>query len=295
MPVASPVRQVPLLSEWYLEVLACPECSSSFVQRGAILVCSACGYEAACSRNTDLRPREQCKVSLEVPRWFDAELELGRTELGRPKSTFKGPRGTRDATELLSILQQTLTSPGRVLDLGCGPRDQAESIEYLGHKYVGVDVASDEADLRADAHALPFRSESFDFIFSYAVLEHLHNPFVALREIKRVLKPGCVFVGTVSQGEPFHNSFFHHTTWGVLSLVRASGMEVLRLWPCWDTLSGLAEMGRYPRVLKYGIRAIDWVHRRFPLLAPRKMGWSPDEKLVDELHRAASLGFVIRK
>src|SRR5206468_1821208 len=107
-------------------------------------------------------------------------------------------------------------------------------------------------------------------------------------EIRRVLKPGGVFVGTVSQGEPFHNSFFHHTTWGVLSAVRASGMEVLRLWPCWDTLTGLAEMGRYPRVLRYCIRAIDWVHRRFPFLAPRKMAWSAEDKLMDEMHRAAS-------
>jgi SAM-dependent methyltransferase len=283
------------MTEWYVEVLACPECASSLAQRKGLLVCGACGFKAEYVRNADLRPRQQRGVSLDVRLLFDPEQELGKVEMGRPTVSYRGPLGKRDATELLSLLQQTLEKPGRVLDLGCGPRDQADSIGYLGHQYVGIDLSSTEADLRADAHALPFQSSSFDFVFSYAVLEHLHNPFVALREIKRVLKPGAIFVGTVSQGEPFHNSFFHHTVWGVLSVVHATGMELIRLWPCWDTLSGLAEMGRYPRVLRYAIRAIDWIHRRFLFLAPRKMRWSSDEKLVDELHRAASLGFVIRK
>jgi SAM-dependent methyltransferase len=209
--------------------------------------------------------------------------------------TYNGPLGVRDASEFLSVMQETLKKPGRVLDLGCGPRDQAEPIAYLGHDYVGVDLSSKEADFRADAHSLPFHDASFDMVFSFAVMEHLHNPFLALQEINRVLKTGGMFIGSVSQGEPFHDSFFHHTAWGVLSAVGASGMEVKRLWPCWDTLSGLAEMGRYPRVLRSALRTIDRIHRRFPFLAPRKLGWSKEDKLVDELHRAASIGFIIHK
>ena len=83
-----------------------------------------------------------------------------------------------------------------------------------------MDYAHSEADLLADAHAIPFADDSFDCIFSYAVLEHLHNPFVALSEVARVLRPGGWFIGTVSQGEPFHSSYFHHTPWALLSLVR---------------------------------------------------------------------------
>jgi SAM-dependent methyltransferase len=275
--------------------LACPECSGSFAQRGELLVCGVCGFEAACAHNADLRPRERRTVSLNVERLFDAEHRLEEVEIGRPTVTYKGPLGMRDATELLSVLQQALKKPGRVLDLGCGPRDQAEPIEYLGHKYVGIDLSSAEADIRADAHALPFQSASFDFVFSYAVLEHLHNPLLAMNEIGRVLRQGGVFCGTVSQGEPFHNSFFHHTAWGVLSLASASGLKVLRLWPCWDTLSGLAEMGHYPRVLKYGIRILDLLHRRCRFLAPRKMRWSRKDQLIDEIQRAASIGFIICK
>ena len=64
----------------------------------------------------------------------------------------------------------------QVLDLGCGPRDQAKIFDYLRCEYVGIDFTSTEADIKADAHCLPFVSESLDVVFSYAVLEHLHKP-----------------------------------------------------------------------------------------------------------------------
>lgn len=229
-----------------------------------------------------------------MPLDFALEPRLSQVDLERPKITYSGPKGLRDGTELLSVLQQTLTEPGRVLDLGCGPKDQAGPIMSLGHQYVGVDYANPAADIRADAHRLPFKSASFDFVFSYAVLEHLHNPFVAMAEIGRVLRPGGVMCGTVSLGEPFHDSFFHHTAWGLVSLFGASRFEIHRLWPCWDTLDGVAEMGRYSKVIRLGLRALAVLNSRAPFLTPRKMGWPKRERDLDRLHRAASIGFVIR-
>ena len=142
-----------------------------------------------------------------------------------------------------------------MLDLGCGPRDQAPVFDYLKCKYVGIDYGGTTPDILADAHSIPFQPGTFDVVFSYAVLEHLYNPFLAIMEIDRVLKPGGVYCGTVSQGDPFHASFFHHTTWGFVSLIEQSGMEIRRLWGCYDTLIGLARIGRYPRV----IRMVLWV------------------------------------
>ena len=75
----------------------------------------------------------------------------------------------------------------------------------IGYRYVGVDYSSSSADLLADAHSIPFGDNTFECVFSYAVLEHLHLPFLAIREIERVLSPSGLFVGTVSQGEPFHD------------------------------------------------------------------------------------------
>lgn len=281
--------------EWYFELLACPDCGASFGADEERFVCIGCGFSADWRGPLDLRATGRRSVRLDLPQSFDVERELADVELSRPSLTYKGPLGMRDASELLSVLEQSLDGPGRVLDLGCGPRDQAEAVEYLGHHYVGVDLTSPESDVQADAHALPFADASFDFILSYAVLEHLHNPFLALSEVKRVLKPGGTYCGTVSQGEPFHDSFFHHTAWGVLSLARASDFQVERMWACWDTLSGLSSMGRYPRVIRGGLGFLDRLHKGLPLLAPRKLKWSAEARSVDELHRAASVGFVLRK
>jgi SAM-dependent methyltransferase len=44
--------------------------------------------------------------------------------------------------------------------------------------------------VQADARAMPFRDGEFDAAWTIWVLEHVPNPEQALREIRRVLKPG---------------------------------------------------------------------------------------------------------
>jgi SAM-dependent methyltransferase len=45
---------------------------------------------------------------------------------------------------------------------------------------------------QGDVYALPFAAATFDAAFSRSVLEHLARPLEALREVRRVLKPGGV-------------------------------------------------------------------------------------------------------
>jgi SAM-dependent methyltransferase len=44
----------------------------------------------------------------------------------------------------------------------------------------------------ADAHALPFAAGSFDVVHAHQVLQHLADPVLALREMRRVCRPGGV-------------------------------------------------------------------------------------------------------
>ncbi|MDD1444207.1 class I SAM-dependent methyltransferase [Dolichospermum sp. ST_sed3] len=214
----------------------------------------------------------------------------------RPPVTYIGPTAKRDSRELMSIISGFVKRDAYVLDLGCGAREQAAPIEYLGYRYLGVDISNPASDMLADAHSLPFRSGAFDCILSYAVLEHLHNPYIAIREIERVLKPGGIFVGTVSQGEPFHDSYFHHTPWGLISVIETTEeLKILRLWDSMDTLSALARMGRYPKIIKGLIKLVDVIHSAMPFLAPRKLSWPAREQRIDKLFRAGSVCFVIQK
>jgi SAM-dependent methyltransferase len=92
-----------------------------------------------------------------------------------------------------------------VLDIGC--RDGGLR-GYLpaGITYQGMDIAqefaADNIIIRDVAQGIPFPDESFDHVFCIEVLEHVHKPWDAFAEIRRVLRPGGVFV--LSVPNPYH-------------------------------------------------------------------------------------------
>jgi SAM-dependent methyltransferase len=287
--VMARLDSAPEATPWYTQFLACPDCAADIAGDGGTFRCARCNYSRPFSMPLDLRPANPPPAMVTLPRALHVQAILDDVDLGRPRITYTGPGALRDSSELLSALLPHLSPGSRILDLGCGPRDQAAPFEHLGHAYVAIDNASAAADVLADAHSIPFRADTFDCVFSYAVLEHLHSPFLAVHEVSRVLRPGGVFCGTVSQGEPFHSSFFHHTGWGMISLAASSGMTLLRLWPSYDTLLSLAKMGRYPRLLRAVMRGVHSLNARVPFLAPGRLSWPRREKQLDGLYRAARL------
>ncbi len=56
--------------------------------------------------------------------------------------------------------------------------------------YITGDIESPLAKVKMDIHQIPFPENSFDVIFCNHVLEHVQDDKLAVREIKRVLKPG---------------------------------------------------------------------------------------------------------
>lgn len=278
-----------VLPEWCHALLACPDCRRPFsIERTCV-----CGFKVAAGGQPDLRPQNPKPRSLVFELRTDSFATLEGCTIARPAPGYRGPRAARDSSELFSAAGNAIGPGTRLLDLGCGPRDQALPTEHCGAAYVGIDFNSPAADILADAHAIPFRDGAFDVVLSYAVLEHLSNPFIAAREVARVLRPGGIFVGTVSQGEPFHDSYFHHTAVGVVSVLEQAALSPLRLWPSYDTLHALATMGRYARAHRVLIQALHRFSQATPFFAPRKHFRSTErEKALDELHRAASICFL---
>ena len=279
---------------WYAALGACPDCGSALELRSHNQ-CS-CGFAIPGDAPLNLRPQSPRLRTCSFPIASTARMDLSGVDVTRPAVTYGGPRAVRDSSELFSAAEPWLPRGARLLDLGCGPRDQATPAAYFGLDYVGIDFDSANADIHADAHAIPFQDESFDAVVSYAVVEHLYNPFVAVADVARVLRRGGIFFGAVSQGEPFHDSYFHHTPFGVMSVMREAGLHVTHLWPSYDTLHALAAMGRYPRAIRTLINAVDRIDRALPFLSPRAFfNASAREKDLERVYRAASLCFLAFK
>lgn len=124
------------------------------------------------------------------------------------------------------------TVDGVFLDLGCGSCTYREFAEEAGYNYIGTDIDSDEADILADARRIPIKSDSVNVVYSFAVFEHVSNPFVMAEEIERVLQPGGLFIGSVAFGEPLHgDSRYHQTPLGFVDTLNHAGLEPEQIAP----------------------------------------------------------------
>lgn len=59
-----------------------------------------------------------------------------------------------------------------------------------GSRYVTADLESPLAKVKMDIHQMPFPHGSFDVVLCNHVLEHVQDDIQAMREIRRVLRPG---------------------------------------------------------------------------------------------------------
>jgi ubiquinone/menaquinone biosynthesis C-methylase UbiE len=98
------------------------------------------------------------------------------------------------------------TAFSRVLEVGAGSGEHLDHIKHQYDQYYLTDANSDLLGLaqkrhqknekvifeQRDALDLPYDDSSFDRLISIYSLEHIVNPHLAIREWKRVFKPGGI-------------------------------------------------------------------------------------------------------
>ncbi|MGW6204050.1 class I SAM-dependent methyltransferase [Streptomyces sp. NPDC055089] len=128
---------------------------------------------------------------------------------GHHESVLRSHRW-RTAANSAAYLIGELRSGMDVLDVGCGPGTITADLAALvaPGRVTAVDTtreilaqAADAASERglknvafavADVHALDFPDDSFDVVHAHQVLQHVGDPVQALREMRRVCRPGGV-------------------------------------------------------------------------------------------------------
>lgn len=103
-------------------------------------------------------------------------------------------RVDRNVSDFMNALD-IASAPRRVLVVGGGAIGEGADRLYEDTtiRLVSFDIyASEDVQLLADAHAIPFADASFDGVWIQAVLEHVLEPTKVVGEIARILKPGGV-------------------------------------------------------------------------------------------------------
>ncbi|PSQ08733.1 SAM-dependent methyltransferase [Halobacteriales archaeon QS_7_68_65] len=108
----------------------------------------------------------------------------------------------RMRTEAIDLLD--LQADDRVLDVGCGTGFATEGLLERTERVHGLDQSRHQLErawakfgktdrvrfYRGDAERLPFGDDAFDAVWSSGSIEYWPDPVAALREFRRVVRPG---------------------------------------------------------------------------------------------------------
>lgn len=187
-----------------LPLLACPLCRGPLASYEQNLMCQQC--------------HTQHPVRGGVPVLLPAGVQdAGAVGLSKEELVSRHPYSAR-AEEIIAAHPQ-----GWVLDLGAGGKlERRKNVVQIDiFRYPSVDVVG-------SADCLPFLDNAFDAVISQAVFEHLQYPEWAVREVRRVLKPGGIAKIDTAFLQPEHgypHHFYNATETGLLHWFRDFGIE----------------------------------------------------------------------
>jgi SAM-dependent methyltransferase len=143
----------------------------------------------------------------------------------------------------------------RILDVGCGVKPYYPFFADVASEYIGVDVVENPAaELLGPVEALPVDDVSFDVVLCTQVLEHCDDPAQAVRELRRVVRPGGRVLASTHGVQVYHPSPTDYWRWTHTGLRRLfetnAAWSDLTVQPAAGTASALAMLlGTYVEIM----------------------------------------------
>ena len=124
------------------------------------------------------------------------------------------PSSRENMNRARALLGSRLGDNLTILDLGGRDIKPGQDRTYYPHfkdiceNYYIADIneGGNVTHVMKGPYELPFEDNSIDLVVSGQTFEHIHNPFRATAELKRVLKPKCFMIIIAPSSGPTHDN-----------------------------------------------------------------------------------------
>lgn len=202
--------------------------------------------------------------------------------------------------ENLDYLISPYSSDGNVLEVGA---HGSPSYGRFFKNKVGIDIKSGPGvNVVGSVYELPFQDGTFDMVLCMSILEHLEEPSKAIREMRRVLKPGGRILVSVPFMFPIHDTpsdYWRFTKFGLKYLFR-DGWEIEKLCAETTTQETFAVLFqrlayqtkmRFNKISKLKILVLAKIFQKMPNFVTKVFG--DIRKKIEEPEAFASAFFLV--
>ncbi|MEA4812716.1 MAG: class I SAM-dependent methyltransferase [Anaerolineaceae bacterium] len=160
---------------------------------------------------------------------YRTEIELFLRERG--EAAYISPVSYRNwkivFKDFLPKLQE-----GYLLDIGSANALYKSELDAQKYKTFFLDIKyfPKANDVQGDVHALPFNDESFNSVLCLQLFEHLSMPFIAIKEVSRVLKKDGILILSVPHLSRLHeipNDYYRYTEYGLKQLLEQEKLQIM--------------------------------------------------------------------
>ena len=147
-----------------------------------------------------------CSLVFAIPETQVKEITQDYVEMADPEY-LKEEKGRRSQARIVLKKIAKFKKSGRLLDIGCGPGFFLDEAKRQGWDVQGVDLSKWSKEhaktyfsidiFQGTLSSAVFPDRAFDVIVMNDVIEHLEDPKVVLKEIRRILKnDGVIYIST---------------------------------------------------------------------------------------------------